>query len=394
MTPYFKYFLIGAVSLALSFFFGWSLGHHQEITHPESDSRQPRTREGSTARLSDHEMDIAQGKRAKRAPVSRKESKDFAQSVRSIFRENVKLRRGAMFQKLVDQTGIEHLPDLISLIRENDLRGNDSGDEWSRLWTSWGERDPQAAMQFFRNYDWTGWSSNAKGEARNRTLTSWAQANPEMARRYVEADGDFLSGDRSLVYGLVEGWANVNPEAAAAWISKSGLGMGAEYEKVVAALSRRGGQEAVDAWYSKLDPTAVPAKDRMGFAQAIAHAKQQNEPEKAAEWVISHLNEPWLGESEIIGTTAWAFAERNPQGAVEWASKTGLEQATNIAVGHWCDQDRGAASTWVVQNAHLPEFFKSASQVVSYLQKENPVAARELLDRIPDPALRQRLFAQ
>ena len=60
----------------------------------------------------------------------------------------------------------EHLPDLVSLIRENDLRGNDSGEEWTRIWTSWGERDPQAAMDFFKTYDWTGWNDAARGEAK------------------------------------------------------------------------------------------------------------------------------------------------------------------------------------------------------------------------------------
>ena len=145
------------------------------------------------------------GRHGKGAPISKADSKDFAQSVRTIFRENVKQRRIAQFEKLVERTGIEHLPELVSLIRENDLRGNDSGEEWTRLWTSWGERDPQAAMDFFMKHDWTGWDPNAKGEALNRTLANWAQSDPDTARRFVEGDGDFVSGDRSMVYGLVEG---------------------------------------------------------------------------------------------------------------------------------------------------------------------------------------------
>lgn len=399
MKPLLKFFadhsiVCWAIGLGLSFFVGLSVGRRAEVVRPESGSRQTGTSDGRNGRLTNSSEDLPVGRRGKGAPVSRQDSKDFAQSVRAIFRENVKLRRIALFEKLVEKTGIEQMPDLVSLIRENDLRGNDSGEEWSRIWTSWGERDPQAAMDFFMKYDWTGWDPAAKGEARNRTLTNWAQADPETARRFVEADGDFVNGDRSMVYGLVEGWANVDPEAAADWLFKSGLGMGAEYEKVVAALSRKGGQEGLDAWFSQLDPTKVPAKDRAGLARAIAQTKREYEPDKAAAWVEAHLDEPWVEESEVVGTTARAYAQRDPKGAVEWASRTGLDQATHIAVATWCDQDISAAGNWMKENAHIPGYFQSASLVMSYLQQTDPAAARDLSDSISDKALRERLLAR
>ena len=387
-----------AIGLSLSFFCGLALGRRTggagEIVSQELRPRQTGTLDGQNGWLASGDNDPPMGRRGKGAPISKADSKDFAQSVRTIFRENVKQRRIAQFEKLVERTGIEHLPELVSLIRENDLRGNDSGEEWTRLWTSWGERDPQAAMDFFMKHDWTGWDPNAKGEARNRTLANWAQSDPETARRFVEGDGDFVSGDRSMVYGLVEGWANVNPEAAAEWLFKTGLGMGAEYEKVVAALSRKGGQEGLDAWFSQLDPSTVPAKDRMGFARAIAETKQEYEPDKAAAWVDAHLGEPWVEESEIVGTTARAFAQRDPKGAVEWASKTGLDQATNIAVATWCEQDIGAAGKWMTENAHIPTFFESASLVLAHLQQTDPAAAQEWAERISDRSLRERLLAR
>lgn len=382
-----------AVGLGLSFFCGLSMGRRPdaaEIARQESHPRQTATADGHNG----SDADSPVGKRGNGAPLSKKDSKDFAQSVRAVFRENVKLRRIDKFQKLVERTGIEHLPELVALIRENDLRGNDSGDEWSRLWTNWGERDPQAAMDFFKTYDWTGWGDDARGEARNRTVTNWAQTDPENARRFVEADADFANGDRSLVYGLVEGWANVNPGAAADWLFKNGLAQGAEYEKIVAAFSRNGGQEALDAWFSKLDPAQVPAKDRAGFAQAIARTKLEYEPDKAAAWVEANLNEPWVEESQIVGSTARAFAQRDPRGAVEWASRTGLDQATNIALATWCQRDIGAASQWVKENSHTPGFAQSASLVMTHLQHTDPAAARTWAENIPDKALRERLLTQ
>lgn len=382
-----------AIGLALSFFVGLSVGRRAETVSPESRSRQTGTAAGQNGRLANSGEDLPAGRRAKGAPVSRKESKDFAQSVRAIFRENVKSRRIDMFEKLVERTGIEQLPDLVSLIRENDLRGNDSGEEWTRLWTSWGERDPQAAMDFFKTYDWTGWNSAAQGEARNRTLTNWAQTDPEKARRFVEADADFVNGDRSMVYTLVDGWANVDPGAAADWLFKNGLAMGAEYEKIVDAFNRTGGQDALDAWFSKLDPAKVSAKDKAGFAQAITH-NLDYEPAKAAEWVEVHLNEPWMEESAIVGNTAREFALRDPKGAIEWASRTGLDQATHIAVATWCHDDSAAAGKWMTENAHIPGYFESASLVMSYLKQKDPAAARGLAESISDKASRDRLLAR
>jgi hypothetical protein len=382
-----------AIGLGLSFFCGLSMGRRAENVGSESRSRKTGAVSGQNGRLANSEAASPPGRRGKGAPVSREDSKDFAQSVRAIFRENVKLRRIALFEKLVERTGIEHLPELVSLIRENDLRGNDSGEEWTRIWTSWGERDPQAAMDFFKKYDWTGWDPAAPAEARNRALSYWAQTDPEAARRFVEADGDFVNGDRSLVHGLLEGWANVDPEAAADWLFKTGLGMGSEYEKVVAALSRKGGQEGLDAWFSKLDPAKVPAKDQAGFARAIAQTKREYEPDKAAAWIEGHLGEPWVEESEVVGTTARAFAQRDPKGAVEWASRTGLDQAANIAVATWCEQDSSAAGQWLKENADI-EFFESASIVMSQLQRKDPAAAREWAESISDKALRDRLLAR
>ncbi|MES2439159.1 MAG: hypothetical protein V4584_08825 [Verrucomicrobiota bacterium] len=383
----------GAVALGLSFFCGLSLGRRtgaEEIAGGESGSGRPGMVDRKNGRTGGG-GDAPAGRRGKGATLSVKESKDFAQSVRSIFRENVKARRIAQFEKLVERTGVEHLPELIALIRENDLRGNDSGDEWSRLWNSWGERDPQAAMDFFKTYDWTGWNDAAQAEARTRVLTNWAQADPENARRFVEADADFVNGDRSMVYTLVDGWANVAPEAAAEWLFKNGLGMSGEYERIVDALNRNRGREGLDAWFSKLDEAQVPAKDRAGFSQAIAR-KLESSPEKAAEWVEANLNEPWVEGSEIVRNTARAFAQRDPKGAVEWAGRTGLEQATIAAVATWCEQDVSAAGQWVKENANSPRSHLSASLVMSYLRHTDPAAARQWAESISDPALRESLL--
>ena len=389
-----KLLLVGLVIGGLA---GWFAGRHFGGTESAENTAASQGKAGSADQRGETRGRKTSGSPADRAspgsrPVSAGASKEFAVSVRSIFRETMEERRLAMFESMLEKLGHEHFGSVVSLIRENDLRGSDSGAEWSKLWAIWGRRDPAGAMQFLRSQDWSGWDPNAPAEARNRALVSWAQTDPDATRRFVEEGGELASGDRSMVYGLVRGWSDVDPQAAAEWVFKSGLGMSGEYKAVVDAIGRKGGHEALDAWFSGIDEGGAPTKDKSGFAQAIAEIKQEYEPEKAAAWVEKHLKEPWVAESEIVETTAHALAMRDPVEAMAWAQRTGIESASNIAMDTWCRQDVQAASDWLGENSQIPGFSSAASVLVHHLQRSDPAAARTWAENIPDQAVRERVL--
>ncbi len=387
--------LLLIAGLAIGFFSGWVARHHGDDRgtadrsktgiHGESENTRTGRLSGSTAE---------NGSRPGSRPTSRAESREFANSVRSIFRETIEERRVAMFEAMLDRVGAENYPEVVSLVRENDLRGSDTGPEWSRLWASWGRRDPAAAFEFLKSYDWSGWDPNSQTEAKNRTLTSWSQADPEQARRFVEADSGFSNGDRSLVAGLVRGWSDVDPQAAAEWLSKTGLGMRDEYKAVVEAISRKGGREALDTWFSSLDEKGTSPQDKSGFAQQIAQIQGEYEPEKAAAWVEQHMGEAWLDESEIVQNTAYAFASRDPKGAMEWAAKNGLQSASMTAMGTWIQRDLPAASAWLSENSENPALAGSIELLTSYLQLKDPEAAKTWAENLPDPTMGSHMLDQ
>lgn len=300
----------------------------------------------------------------------------------------------AMFQSLLERTGPEHYAVVVSLIRENDLKGSGSAGEWSKLWASWGTRDPIGAMEYIRTQNWSGWSDQAPLEAKNRTLTFWAQTDPESARRFVEESSEIASGDRSFVSGLVRGWSNVDPAGAAQWLFKSGLGMRDEYGAVVEAISRKGGPEALDAWFSGINQAGAPAKDISGFAQIIVQNKQAYQPEKAAAWVEQHLGEPWVAESEIVRSTAHFFASQDPANAMAWAQRTGLESASTMAMSTWCQRDLPAASQWLKENESSPSYSTAASVLGMYLQRNDPAAAKAFAESISNGSVRERVLRQ
>lgn len=325
---------------------------------------------------------------------TRGETKEFGESVRAIFRETIKERRVALFESMLDRVDVAQFGTIVSLVRENDLRGNDTGEEWTRLWQAWGRRDPAGAFGFIERQDWTGWDPAALGEAKNRALISWAQGDPQQACRHVEESRELASGDRSLVFGLVRGWSEVDPDGAVAWLAKTGLGQSGEYLTVVESISRRGGAEGLESWFAEQVRGGASEQDRNGYAQAIARLKQEYEPEKAAAWVEQHLGEEWLPESEIVESTAHAFATRDPEGAMKWAAKTGIGNASTVAMSTWCHHDLAAASEWVIRNAGDSDFSGSASVVFDFLRRDDPAAARSWVERLPGSGTRDRLLRQ
>jgi hypothetical protein len=377
-------FTLLATGLAVGGLTGWFARSHSpdssaaapsSLTQPANSSTRPHGGPDSSST-------------ADSRPLPAPQSKQFAETVRAILHETLPERRLAMFQKLLDHAGPEHYAVIVSLIRENDLRGSGSAGEWTRLWATWGQKDPASAFQFLKTQDWSRWNPLATQEAQSQTLTGWAETDPQAARKFLEESPELASGDRSMVFGVVRGWAEIDPVATADWLFGNGLAMREEYKMVVENISRQGGQEALDKWFSTVNQTGDPAT-LAGFAKAIADTKQAYEPEKAAAWVDEHLKEPWMEESEIVSSTARAFANRDPKAAMEWAQRTGLDSAATYAMATWCQTNLAGASAWLQENPTSPAYGPSATVLVNYLQRSDPAAARTWAESIPDPAIRQ-----
>ncbi|MCW1884584.1 hypothetical protein OKA04_07555 [Luteolibacter flavescens] len=369
---------------------GWLMGRQAEAAAAGAEGGGSASSRGSAF----HEGSSSAGPAGRTRPrgQSREETREFADSVRSIFRDSVENRRLAKFERMLERIEVADYPTVLALIRESDLRGCGNAGEWSRIWESWGRRDPASALAFIQSPEFEGWNEAAKGEARNRTLLHWAETDPASALQHVEASPEMARGDRSLVYGLVRGWSNVDPKAAAEWIFRSGLGMSGEYGAIVDGISRQGGQEDLDEWFAGIQKSGAPAKDIEGFANRIAEVKRSFEPDKAAAWLEQNLDEPWVEQNGIVASTASAFAERSPAEAMEWAGRTGMESATIHAMNTWCQRDHQAAGEWILGNVGAPGHAASVQVYANFLWRRDQDAARAWAQRIDDPTLRARVL--
>lgn len=328
-----------------------------------------------------------------RPGLSAGESKNFAETTRSIFRDPLTERRLAQFRSLVEKAGPEQLRELVDLIRENDLRGADSGKEWTMLWMKWGQEDPAGALNFIREMDWKSWDPRAPAEAESQAISAWAEQDPDAVLKFIQENHANLHAGSLLGESFIRGWAGADPEAAGAWILKQDAFPRDEFKRVVEAISRKGGPEAVDAWFAAQSKDAdSPGLARM--AEAIVAVKGEYQPEKAAAWIEENIKEPWIEQSEVVSNTARDLANRDPEAAMAWAQRMGLRNAVTQVIDQWLESDMQAATTWLKGRSAEPDYGDSVNVLISHLMPGDPVAARQWAESIPDPAARANVLSR
>jgi len=315
------------------------------------------------------------------------DSAEFAAIIRTLFRDPLRERRLLQLRGLLAKFKPEHFAAMIHLVRENDLRGSDTGEEWTVLWTEWGHQDGPGALKKIREFDWKAPGNAAPAEAQYRAVTGWASVDPAAAKQYVETTKDTIYSLHPLSKSLVKGWSVTDPRAAGAWLAQKGSGSREEYFVVVDAIFRRDGAAALDKWLDTMSRSHPPAA-LTGFAEPAAGLKRRINPEAGAAWIELHRNDKWIVDSPVIANAAAEYAFRDPAGAMEWAGRTGLPRAASVVMDNWCQRDVSAASGWLKSHRESPAYSTAVSELVKHIRQENPKAARTWAETIPDAAIK------
>lgn len=319
--------------------------------------------------------------------------KDFAKSARDIFLESSAERRLDRFRALLEKGGVEQYEEMVALIRENELKGSSSPEEWTMLWTEWGRKDPAGAMQFILGQDWSSWDKAAPAEAEFRSITAWAGQDHEAVLKFIEKNHQALHLGNKLGDAFIRGWSSVDPEGAGKWMLARDDFSADEFKIVVEEIGRHGGQEGVDAWFASLDKEG----DAPGLAtavDAVAAVKAKEEPAKAAAWIEANMRPSWTEQSEVVKGTARRLANSDPQAAMEWAGRIGSKLAVTNAMDQWCERDLEAAGTWLKGNVNSQGYGESVDVYVSHLMPGDPVAARAWAESIPDETARAKVLSR
>ena len=361
------------------------------------DSKREKPTETASWRSSDRSLETADSTQ----PDSRKSPRNgkstalsgpkLTGSFRNVLQNNMEEERLESFKKLLQNTSPKDFPEIVSLIREIDLRGAGSGNEWSALWAEWGRRDPKSAVDFIKSMDWGEWNHNAPEQAMNQTMIYWADSDLNAALNYFETV-DMPAGNRDGLYGLIRGWSARDPDGAAAWLFKTGLGMDGEFGALVEAIGRSDGTEAVGSWFEKIAESDAPQKDIEGLAVKVLGSMTKNEPEQAAALIERNYAEEWTQNPSLLEGTADAYAAVDATAAMDWAERIESGRAQSTILRTWAGQDSGAAIQWLNQHQQSPGHTSLAFNLAYQLTSSDLAEARKVALTIQDPTARDNIL--
>ncbi len=384
----------GLLLLNVGLGLGWAMARHaaaRDAQRAGGGASQPRPSAPAPAAAKPGASGKAESLAATLEPLPPADSPAFATRVREVFADPYENRRLARLQLLLEQCSTAQFAAMVPLIRENDLRGTGSGDEWELVMQNWAKKDGVDVFKFIAGYDWTGWHPLSAPGAKFEALIGWATSDPAAARAYFEDPANAMQHDPNLERALLSGWVAHDAAAAAQWVlgRQEGLMDSRSYQLIVDAVCRKGGQELLDQWFAGL-PQDSPQIDRL--AEAVTAAKNRFEPEKAAQWLESQQGQPWVADGSLVTSTAAQLASRDPAAALAWAGRTGSAHATDVAMQVWAQRDSTAASQWLRQHPDTPNYDAAAAALATAVSAEDPDAARAWAASLKDPAQREALL--
>lgn len=318
-------------------------------------------------------------------------SEAFADLIRGLLTDGNSNRRLARFQLLLEKCSPDHFRALLPLIRENDLKGAGSPNEWTALWQYWGGAFPQDALAAMQSLDSSEWGPGAREEAQKRVMRGWAEEHPQEALAFFESQApDFWKQPNGTLEAVLKGWISTDPQGAATWL---GTGNNPELDllgEALAGIARKGGHEAAEKWFDQQSGLWPP--EVMGnFAFALTQQKVRFGVDVAQAWIDRHKAEPWMEVSFAPMWIVGELASKDPQGAMEWAASLNNENGVGAAMDAWSSQDAGAASKWLHDHPDTPFYDQAAYALAMKLSGEDPEAAAAWAATIKDKDLKGEL---
>ena len=222
--------------------------------------------------------------------------------------------------------------------------------------------------------------ADTKEDDMSPALAGWASANPQEAMVWyngldMENDARFdpVLKDRKipveslrhgLLRGLVQGLADADPHAAGQFVQ---------------------------------DMVASGQKGAEGYMQMVTHEilRTSESPAEAALWAQG-LPEGRM-RSEALGRVADEFAEKDPEGAAEWAAnfvgQPGSERVFYEVGGNLAARDPEAALTWVNNLPEGDSQFTGMRGTVREWARKEPTAAGEYIQALPASPMRDAAIA-
>jgi hypothetical protein len=220
--------------------------------------------------------------------------------------------------------------------------------EMTMVLSRWTALDPQAAAQMAIGIK----DGRVQGMATQLVVRDWAEKDPQAALLWAQGqapkpkeEGGERDGNWHLM-GWIQSVSKTNPEWASqiAQSEPRSEARGEMMDSLISGFMNRDGKESTQRWTSSL-PDGV-FKD--GVTRRLASRLADNDPAKAAEWVLTLPNGTKSGAfNEVIDE----WADRDTNGAAEFlgrfAPSPETDDARMVVAREALRQDPESAMAWV-----------------------------------------------
>jgi hypothetical protein len=310
-------------------------------------------------------------------------------SLDEAFGEFDPLRRAYLISNSLQDFGPDDLPELMRVLV--DRRRGIVPEEVRLFMLAWARFDAPGA------YAWAN-----EGPPRWRaTLTdaaifAWAYRDGPAAMAVVDEteNPDRMAGLRQ---SAIEGWMRSDDKLRVA-----------EYLSTLPDMKRRGrfyfqlggevvmkeGEEAAMRWVEGL-PDDAPHNLKGGLFNVIAKSVADDDPLRAAEWVLAHGTDPYSKKALGGVMRRWVQQGDRPV-AFEWllalkpdeVQAGDHDKAISLGFRSWIQMDRKGAHEWLLSVLPNPELDPAIKEAIKELLPKDPGASMVWAQRLDDEARR------
>jgi hypothetical protein len=299
------------------------------------------------------------------------------------------IARGFTISVYLAQLDSAQLPAAIDVVE--DRRRWMTQDELRLFMIAWARIDAPGA--FSRALEWP---DHTRSKGAGAALYAWALVDPNAAREAMERQDD-AELRQLLVDRLVAAWAHGSDKQGATEFV-AGLGHSKKRERYTSVLAREvyaGGPDALIAWADALVKGPHAKYGAVAFGKA-AGVLAQDDPERAARWVEANIGRSWAFDAPSIVGRHWA--DGDPIAALTWLRTLSRGRARDRAVAmtfrHWLLDRPIEAEDWLGAEPRDRTIDTARALLIRHLAPTSPSAARDALELIADPLIREESVVQ
>lgn len=314
------------------------------------------------------------------ARISSATGPSVTKALRSLLAETNMLKQQPQLAAFMSQLNPNNIHDALAAFDDANWRDPATRDAMRMLLYSWGQFDPQAAIEHTETLD-----GRYQTMAQAIVVSGWGENDFAAASAWAAEQEGFAA---RMTTGVLAGkLAKTDPAAAAAFLQQAdGDQLSGMAVRAVAGAYAKASVDGAVQWAQSL-----PSGDARSRAmEEVAETWAETNPVAAAEWIKRQADDP--DAARAGRSLASQMARDNPQNALLWAEDlpagAARDAAQKAAMSRWTAENPDAAAAWINR---LPVDANADPYIAAYSRRiasQSPAEAVDSALAIADPGTR------